>query len=175
MLDGKVLSIRPIVKEDINLLNKWKNDFDVFKNLGGGFQPISIDQQSKWMDNMIDLTGNNKRFMITVSGHAIGVVGLYNINNINRNCEFGIYIGDKDYHGKGIGKEATQLVLNYAFNNLNLLKVKLLVNDDNFAYKMYEKLGFRKIGYYEKERFVDGNYIDVYLMELLRENFEGVK
>src|SRR5699024_2365126 len=108
-------------------------------NLGGGFQPISIDQQSLWMDNMIDLSSNNKRFMITSNNQKIGVVGLYNINSINRNCEFGIYIGNKDFYGQGIGTEATKLMINYAFQNLNLIKVKLFVNEDNFARKMYEK------------------------------------
>ena len=174
MLTGRKLYLRPLIKEDLTELNTWKNDFSIFKNLGGGFQPISIDQQSLWMDNMIDLTSNNKRFMIISDEQKVGVVGLYNINFINRNCEFGIYIGNKSYQGKGIGKEATELMLNFAFSNLNLLKVKLFVNDDNFAQKMYENMGFRNVGYYEKERFVDGKYLDVYIMELLYGDFKGV-
>ena len=174
LLEGKGILLRPLEKLDLADLNEWRNDYSIFKNLGGGFQPLSIDQQALWMDNMIDLTSNNKRFMITKNNNSIGVVGLYNINYINRNCEFGIYIGNKSYHGKGIGKEATLLMINYAFQNLNMRKVKLLVNDDNFAHKMYEKLGFRNVGFYENERYVNGKYLNVYIMELLYEQFKGV-
>jgi len=176
VLEGEKVLLRPIEKNDLEELNVWRNDYSIFKNLGGGFQPISIDQQSLWMENMIDLTSSNKRFMITskLDSVKLGVVGLYNINYINRNCEFGIYMGNKNYYGQGLGKEATYLMVNYAFKNLNLNKIKLLVNDDNFAHRMYEKIGFRNVGYYKNERFVDGQYIDVYIMELLSNHFEGV-
>jgi|SRR5690625_1010 len=173
MLQSNRISLRPVKKEDLAYLNKWKNDFEIFKNLGGGFQPVSIDQQSLWMDNLIDMNGNSQRFIISVDENKpIGVVGLYNINYKNRNCEFGIYIGEKDFHGKGYGKEATKLMLNYGFANLNLNKIKLLVNEDNNAQKLYNNLGFRTIGYYEKERFVNNQYLDVFIMELLKKNFK---
>lgn len=172
MLQSNRLSLRPIIKEDLTYLNKWKNDFDIFKNLGGGFQPVSEDQQALWMDNLIDMNGNSQRYIIEVNNQSIGVVGLYNINYRNRNCEFGIYIGEKSFHGKGYGKEATKLMLNYGFANLNLNKIKLFVNEDNNAQNLYKSIGFRTVGYYEKERFVNNEYLDVFIMELLKQNFK---
>ena len=172
MLVGKNITLRPILLEDLPYLNAWKNDYLVFRNLGGGYQPISIDQQKEWMNNMIDLTGNSKRLIIEKDDTPIGMIGLYDINYINRNCEFGIYIGEEKYHGKGYGTEATEKILNYAFNNLNLEKVKLLVNQGNPAIKMYERLGFHEVGWLKKERFVEGNYVDVLMMEKLKDECE---
>lgn len=166
MLSSNLITLRPIQTKDLEKLNKWKNNYDISKNLGSGFQPISIDQQRNWMENMIDLTGNSRRFIIEeYKGQAIGMVGLYDINFVNRNCDFGIYLGEKEYQGKGIGSTATRLIVDYAFNNLNLLKIKLLVNQNNPAIKMYKKLGFTEVGKLKKERFIEGVFIDVILME----------
>lgn len=168
MLKGSRVDLRPITYKDLEDLNRWKNNYDVFKNLGGGFNPVSIDQQKNWMDNMIDMNGNAKRFIIqTKDDQAIGMVGLYSINQVNRNCEFGIYIGKTNSYGKGYGTEATELMLDFAFNNLNLKKVKLLVNDDNPAIKMYERLKFEVVGKLKDERYVNGKYVDVIMMEKL--------
>lgn len=171
MLKSERVYLRPIIKDDLTHLNKWKNDFEIFKNLGGGFQPVSKDQQALWMDNLIDMNGNSQRYIIIIEKKPIGVIGLYNINNKNRNCEFGIYIGEHTFHGNGYGKEATKLILDYAFFNLNLRKVKLLVNEGNKARSLYESMGFRTVGYYEKERFVDNKYLDVFIMELQKQNY----
>jgi|SRR5699024_3511731 len=170
MLSSNLIKLRPIQTKDLEKLNKWKNNYDISKNLGSGFQPISIDQQRNWMENMIDLTGNSRRFIIEESnGQAIGMVGLYNINFVNRNCDFGIYLGEKEYQGKGIGSTATRIIVDYAFNNLNLLKIKLLVNQNNPAINMYKKLGFIDVGKLKKERFIEGAFIDVILMEKYRD------
>ena len=66
MIKGKKVYLRPIVKEDINYLNDWKNNEDTFKYLGGGFLPTSIDQQIKWIDKLTDTSGNNKRFTLVI-------------------------------------------------------------------------------------------------------------
>ena len=45
MIKGEKVYLRPILKSDMKYLNDWKNDEDVFRFLGGGFMPVSIDQQ----------------------------------------------------------------------------------------------------------------------------------
>lgn len=167
MLKGEKIYLRPILKKDLPFLNRWKNDEEIFKYLGGGFMPISIDQQEKWLDSMIDLTGNNKRFIISeLDNTPIGMVGLYGINWIHRTCEVGLYIGDKNAHGKGYAKESYGLIEKYAKEYLNLRKIKLNVVDNNkSATYLWSSLGFEKVGVYKKERFIKGVYMDLVLME----------
>lgn len=84
MIKGEKIYLRPIIKEDITFLNTWKNDEEIYKYLGGGFIPTSIDQQIKWMDSMIDTSGNNKRFIICEqTDKPVGMIGLYDINWIH--------------------------------------------------------------------------------------------
>lgn len=167
MIKGEKIYLRPIIKEDITFLNTWKNDEEVYKYLGGGFLPTSIDQQIKWLDSLIDTSGNNKRFIICEQrDKPVGMAGLYGINWIHRTSEIGIYVGDKNATGKGYGKEACILMENFARDYLNLRKIKLnVVGENNAALKMWESLGYKKIGEYIDERFIEGEYKNLVLME----------
>lgn len=168
LIGNKVL-LRPIEKRDLENLNKWKNDESIYKNLGGGFMPVSIDIQEKWMDDMMDTTGNNKRFIIdTIQKETIGMVGLYNINWVHRTCELGVFIGDGNQQGKGYASEAYTLIEKFALQYLNLRKIKASVVEDNVsATKMYDKLGFVRAGRLIDERYINGTYHAVLIMEKL--------
>ncbi|HGH1676156.1 GNAT family protein [Clostridium perfringens] len=168
MLKSEKLILRPIEIKDLNILNKWRNDYEIFKYLGGGFQPQSINEQEKYIDNLINNSGNSRRFIID-NGNAIGMVGLYSINFINRNCDLGIYIGEKSQQGKGYAKEAMNLILDFAFNNLNLRKIKLNVVDNNSkALNLYKSIGFIEVGILKEERFINGKFENVKIMELIK-------
>ncbi|MDY4307603.1 GNAT family N-acetyltransferase [Enterococcus mundtii] len=70
----------------------------------------------------------------------IGLIGLYDINNIHRNCEVGLYIGDEDYLNMGIGTDALKLIEEYAKNYLNIRKISLSVVSENIgAVSFWEK------------------------------------
>lgn len=56
-----------------------------------------------------------------------------------------IFIGDKNYWGKGVAKEASIQILGYAFKTLCLRYVELKVNELNFrAIQLYRSLGFEE-------------------------------
>lgn len=167
MIKGEKVYLRPILKKDITFLNEWKNDEETYRYLGGGFMPTSIDHQEKWMDSMIDTSGNNKRFIICdYSAEPIGMVGLYSINWIHRTCEIGLYIGNQSAKGKGYGKESCRLIEQFAKDYLNLRKIKLYVVFDNeSATHMWESLSYKKVGEFRAERFIKGEYRDLILME----------
>lgn len=166
MLNQDNLVLRPILRSDLEKLNKWKNDEEIFMFLGGGFNPQSIDQQALWIDKIINIDDKNKRFIIEVDSEAIGLIGLYNIHNIYQNCEIGMYIGEKDFQGKGYAKDACNLIEKYAFEYLNMRKIKLFVVDDNSkALKFWRKLGYKIVGTLEEERYIKGQFRDLVIME----------
>ena len=58
-------------------------------------------------------------------------------------AHYHVFIGNKEYWGKGVAKQASKLILAYAFNVLKLESVKLRVRKENIsAFMLYEKLGF---------------------------------
>lgn len=159
--------LRPIEKRDLLKLNEWKNNMDVYMYLGGGFMPTSIDVQEKWLDILMDTTGNNKRFIIELKEYgAIGMIGLYNINWINKSCELGLFIGELSMRKKGYAKEAFKILEKFALNFVNLRKIKVSVVENNkAAVNMYLNFGFKEIGQWFKERWINGDYCTVILME----------
>lgn len=168
MLKSGKLVLRPLLKEDIKYLNEWKNDYEVFKYLGNGFEPQSIDDQSKYIEELIKITDKNKRFIIVNDNKPIGMCGLYNINLKNRNCDLGFYLGDKSQWGKGYGKVTFKIIHEYAFKNLGLKKLKLLVVEENTsAVNMFKKLGYETVGIYKEDRFIDGELKNVLAMEYM--------
>lgn len=168
MLSNNELYLRPILKSDLTILNQWKNDEETYMFLGGGYRPTSLDEQERWMDELVSQNGVNRRFLICQSADdsPVGMIGLYSIDWIHRTSELGIFIGEKSVFGKGYGYLSCTLLEQYAKEYLNLRKLKIhVVSDNDYALKLYKKLGFRLIGEYEKERFIKGTYHNLMIME----------
>lgn len=158
--------LRPIEYSDLEYLFKWRNDKEIFMQLGGGYFPTSKTEMEKWMDNFCKKDLNNPKFIIEFEKKPVGFISINNINYINRSGDLGIYIGELDFQGKGIATKALTSLELFAKKQLNLRKIKLLMNGNNIgALKLYEKLSYDFVGKYMNERFVDGDWIDVIIME----------
>ena len=117
-------------------------------------------------------TGNVIQFIIyeKAAEKPIGPVYLRDIDHINSRAEYGIFIGEKDYLGKGIGAEAGILVLDYAFRELHLHKIMLKVFAQNVrAIKNYKKAGFVEEGFLRDEVRRNGIYYDIVYMAKINE------
>ena len=74
----------------------------------------------------------------------IGNIKLEPIDWRRKKATYGILIGNKNYWGKGIGEEATKLIIEYAFRKLGLESIELgVIPQNKNAVKLYKKLKFR--------------------------------
>lgn len=74
----------------------------------------------------------------------IGNVKLEPIDFMGKKATFGLLIGDKNYWGKGLGTEVTDLVARYSFEELGLNEIDLgVVAENKSAIRVYEKVGFK--------------------------------
>ena len=78
---------------------------------------------------------------------AIGLIDLFDFDPKNHRAGIGIVIQHEIDRGKGVGKEALNLLVDYAFNQLNLhqLYANIGVNND-ISLKLFTTFGFQKIG-----------------------------
>jgi RimJ/RimL family protein N-acetyltransferase len=84
-----------------------------------------------------------------------------------------IAIGEEHW-GHGYGSEAMQLVLTFAFEELNLHRIQLTVFSYNDrAIALYEKLGFQREGVYREFVQRSGDRHDMYLYGLLRPEWQA--
>ena len=117
----KTQIIEEILTEWLKQLDlSWEKDlFEIredFHKLYGANNPYLI-VKSTFMSQGIPVQGIEIETI--QEDKLIGNVAITSINWVNRTAEYGIAIWNKQYWDQGIGTEATQLSLNYAFNQLN--------------------------------------------------------
>lgn len=134
--------IRPLTIEDAAVSYKWRNDPEVWKFTGSKpSREITVEIERDWLKNSL-ADKSKTRFAILVDGEYVGNVQLTDII-LNKTAEFHIFIGNKSFWGKGVAKEATYQLLQYAKEVLKLHSVFLDVNKKNLsAIKSYKKNGF---------------------------------
>jgi diamine N-acetyltransferase len=154
-------SLRALQMKDIDKMFEWMTDPEVVKSLVIGRYPISKEKVHDFIINS-GIDRNNIHFaIVTEDDEYVGTVSLKNINYIDRNAEYAIAIR-KNYWGKGYSKIATDLIIEYGFNQLNLNKIYLNVISSNIrANKFYQKYGFEEEGIFKKHMFLDGEYVDL--------------
>jgi RimJ/RimL family protein N-acetyltransferase len=88
-------------------------------------------------------------------GTHVGTIKLDEINFNEKTATIAIMIGDKRQWGKGLATEALQILISYAFEELDLNEIKLgVIGQNNAAIRVYERLGF----YATKREFQAVNY-----------------
>ena len=172
IITGLQCDLRPIRIEDTSNIVAWRNAPHVRKNLYSQ-NLINENDHITWLNNKV-FTGQCAQYIIIDKGTnvAAGTAFLKNIDNICKKAEFGIFIGEIKLQGRGLGKEATNILLKYGFEELALNKIYLTVFSDNEkAVKLYENMGFLITGLFEEDCFVNNRLQDVFYMELLSKNY----
>lgn len=106
----------------------------------------------------------------------IGFIGFNFINWADRMGNIGLNIGDPAYWRKDLGLEATYLILEYAFNELNLVKITADMYEMNApSWKICEKLGMKRELVYMKQAYVKGKYVDSYQYCLFKEEWDNLR
>ena len=104
----------------------------------------------------------------------LGDLQLQDRDQRSRVAGVGIGIYDREYLGKGYGREALGLLVDWAFRIQNYTRLWLSVWATNErAIRCYRAIGFVEEGRLRRQIFVDGQYVDVVLMGLLREEWRG--
>lgn len=172
-LVGDRIYLSPRNTEDAEIFTKWLNDFQVTDYTGRSSQLLSLAEEKEYLEKN---SSQEATFIIVDlnSDTLIGAIGLEQIDHISKIATLGIFIGEADYRSKGYGTEAIKLLLEYGFKYLNLNNIDLRVFEFNSrAIACYKKCGFNEYGRRRKCKFLNGNYYDEILMDILAEEFDG--
>lgn len=172
MLKGEKVTLRPVKREDVPLINRFNNDLAVELASGGDPpmpQPLPMleaELEQNWSKGGRD----DANFAIEADGKYIGGCALFDMDHTAHTCQLGIIIGDQDYWGRGYGREAVSLLVHYAFHYRNFRRVWLRVHGKNErAQKAYRACGFVEEGRLRAHVWSDGAYDDMVYMGILRE------
>lgn len=174
MIKGEKVLLRAIEREDLPLLRAFNNDLAV--ELAGGGDPPMPQSMARVEADFEQQAGQGGRdgtsFAIEADGNFIGICALFNVDSVAHICELGITIGNKDYWGKGYGRETVSLLVDYGFCYHNYYKIWLRVHGVNErAQKAYQAVGFIEEGRLRAHVYSNGAYDDLVMMGILRDEW----
>ena len=175
-LVGDKVILRGLTADDASEdYQQWLNDIEVTTHMETGKLPVSHEDLVCFIESA---NASDKNLLLGIylkeSGGHVGNLKLGPINWLHRNAELGIMIGSSQARGVGAGAESIRLLLDHAFNRLNLIRVSLGVVETNIAaVKCYEKVGFRQEGVHRNAVLSCGEKLNVIRMGILAEEYLG--
>lgn len=175
LLEGKNIRLTALKDEDNETLEQWFNNMNFMRNYD--ILP-AFPQCKRGIEELINYyANNNERILLGIrlkdNNTLIGVAGFDDILWNNDTAFLFIGVGDMEYRGKGYGKEAINLLVDYGFNELNFYKLQLnVIQYNRAAINLYEGIGFIKEGTYRQYVLRDGQRFDLYLYGLLKDEWK---
>ncbi|MGW6277537.1 GNAT family N-acetyltransferase [Kribbella sp. NPDC055071] len=166
-LTGDLVILRPVDEGDYDALARAMDDPEVTR-LTGSHGEIGEEQARQWMRTRKDQTDRLDLVIVDqASGEVVGEAVLNDWDSDNRSCNFRILIGPAG-QGRGLGTEATRLIVGYGLEEVGLHRISLGVYAFNpRAQRAYEKAGFVVEGRLRDALLWDGEWVDEIVMSVL--------
>ena len=145
--------MRKIEPSDLPFLYQWENDATMWAD-SDTHNPLSRHDLHQYIENTTgDIYRDGQLRLIIedsqlstlnsqLSTKIVGCIDLFDFDARNRKAAIGMYIAP-DARGKGVGRQAVQLLLDYAFNFLHLRMVYAIISVNNVACsRLYEQMDF---------------------------------
>ena len=151
-----MLRLRKIEPSDLPFLYQWENDATMWAD-SDTHNPLSRHDLHQYIENttgdiyrdgqlrlIIESSDATQRLLNTTqpTTRVLGCIDLFDFDARNRKAAIGMYIAP-EARGQGVGKQAVQLLLDYAFGFLHLRMLYAIISVHNTACShIYEQMGF---------------------------------
>lgn len=161
--------LRPMTEEDTDLIVMWRNKPSV-RNYFIYQADFTREGHLYWLHEVVQ-KGYACQMMICEkeNDRPLGSVYIRDIDQEHHKGEYGIFIGEEDARGRGIGTQAAKLMIQYGFDVLGLHRIYLRALAGNAqAIRSYEKAGFVQEGYLKDDVCIHGTYVDIVWMAVVK-------
>jgi RimJ/RimL family protein N-acetyltransferase len=172
---GTHVRLTALTHDDLPTLVQWYQDSEFLRLFDSRpAYPKTEAELAKWLD---ELQKEKDTFAFAVrpleGDELLGYLELDGLDWQHGVCGLGLGIGDRANWGQGYGHEATEMALQYAFDELNLHRVTVTVFSYNQrSMALFEKMGFQREGVFRERLQRDGKRYDMVLYGLLRREWE---
>ncbi|MFI1866544.1 GNAT family N-acetyltransferase [Streptomyces jumonjinensis] len=166
---GELVRLRAMEPSEADALWRWNHDPEVIRWMSDGY-PQSLAQVRTWMEERQRSTYGDALFGIEATDDArlIGLVRLRGAEPETGCAELDVYLGEKEYWGRGFATDAMRTACRYGFEDMRLHKITLtVVTENHAARRVYEKVGFVTEGRLRQVFRRDGRWYDMFTMGLL--------
>lgn len=161
---GVLVTLRPLHIDDVDAIGKWRN-LEEMRQLLNVDYPVTYERIREWVQGAIanrDANPAHIPLAICVDKQFVGCCGLHEISLRHRHATLGIYIGDAEKRGGGVGSAVYEMLLRYAFRELDLRVVDAHVYGQNEPSKrLHLTSGFVLVGCKPEWELRDGAYQDL--------------
>jgi RimJ/RimL family protein N-acetyltransferase len=142
---GRLVALRRPVASDLASVIRWYRDPEIARLTRYQMRQMSQAEIERFFQvRMLAPDALAYCIVESATGRLIGFTTFSALDADNGSVMFHITIGERTAWGRGLGTEATQLMLHHAFERLGLHRVGLTVFSYNTrAIRAYEKAGFR--------------------------------
>ena len=181
LFEGQDIRFGPIDHDkDPEIEARWTHDSDFMRMMDvAPARPLSaamVKKQYEKLEKKIEEDKNFYFFAIRAreDDHLIGRAVVQWIEWSNGNGHIRLGIGAAEDRGKGYGTQALQMLLRFAFAELNLFRVTAVVPEYNeAAVALLKKFGFTQEVCRRKSLERDGRRWDLYVFGLLKDEWQN--
>ena len=175
MIIGKKVILDIPEEKHLSKMLEWRNDPE-FRQYYREYRVLSYENQLKWWKDKIlnDDTWQYFVFKPIDEDEIAGVIGLTYIHPVYKTAEFAICV-DKNCRNNGYGSDALRTIIKYGFEQLNLNRIWCEVYSNNKAVDVYRHIGFKDEGILRQTVFKNGEYLDSYVLGMLKSDYINIK
>ena len=173
-LKGNTIYLRALEPEDLEFIYAIENDEDIWE-VSNTQTPYSKFLIRQYLENAHQDIYEAKQLRLAIcktdSNETIGLIDLFEFDPKNNRAGIGIVIQNDANRGKGYGKEALSLVIDFSFQQLQLHQLFANIGVDNVSsLNLFAIFGFQKIGIKKDWILVHNSYQDEAVFQLINPN-----
>ncbi|KUJ61578.1 acetyltransferase [Flavobacteriaceae bacterium CRH] len=170
-LKGDSIYLRALEPNDLEFVYAMENDQSIWE-VSNTQTPYSRFLVRQYLENAQQDIYEAKQLRLAICQDedfpAIGLIDLFEFDPKNNRAGIGIVIQNKENRKQNIGSEALELLIKYAFHNLNLHQLYANISVENVAsIALFTKFGFEKIGIKKDWILLNGHYQDEAIFQLI--------
>ena len=151
---------------------EWRTQEDVTQFMNTDIEK-DMDKQREWF-RRVSNSETDAYWIIEIKEKPVGVISLNNIDHVNKRTSWGFYIGEEKY--RLYGGIIPPYFYNYIFSTYDFHKITAEVMEGNSnVLKLNLLHGYRMVGVYKDHIYKNGSYVDLNLLELLKEDWLKLK
>ena len=148
-LSGNTIYLRALEPEDLDFLYTLENDEKVWE-VSETLAPYSKFILKEYLANSHKDIFEVKQLRLAISNYnnkLLGFIDIFDFNPKNKRAGVGIVVLEEANRNKGVGREALSLLIDYAFNHLDLHQLYANISESNKpSIHLFSNLGFERIG-----------------------------
>ena len=165
MLQGKLVNIRLVERDEVEYIHRWETDPDVT----GPYEPIVQKTLSGFIKRYDERGDDGWFFIETKDGEKVGTIYHEPRDGFQT---IGYYVLPS-YRGKGYCTEAVRIIVDYLFLSKNIVRIQAdTVEENEASRRVLLSNGFKREGSIRQSYYSRGRYRDLVLFSIIRDDWQ---